>query len=394
MTGVEAVSTGVTVFREPRVKIARRTLSLVIGILVLLLAGIAWICRAYAISATKPGEPGYQTVLSLVTGAVVGRNWFYYITITSVLMVLTLQANTAFTGFPNVCRAIAEDGYLPYSFISRGRRLVYSQGIYILAFLSAVLLIVFRGVTDRLIPLFAVGAFLAFTLSQAGMVAHWKRAGGAHARHSMVINGLGALATAITVLIVIASKFVEGAWITLVTIPGVLLLMRAVRRHYERAARELASPFPLSTGNLHPPLVVVPIEGWNKITQKALRFALSLSSDIVALQIHTADEPHDLENQWNSLVEEPARKAGLPVPKLKILKSPYRRVIHPTVDYIHRLERKHPDREIAVLIPELVEKHWYEYFLHRQRSELLAALLLLEDEPRISIINVPWHLRA
>ena len=394
MTGVEAVSTGSTAFREPRVKIARRTLSFIIGVLALLLAGIAWTCRAYEVSATRPDQSGYQTVLSLITTAVVGRNWFYYLTIVSILMVLVLQANTAFTGFPNVCRAIAQDGYLPYSFTSRGRRLVYSHGIFLLAFLSAALLIAFRGVTDRLIPLFAVGAFLAFTLSQAGMVAHWKRAGGVHARHSMLINGVGAIATAITVVIVIASKFVEGAWITLIAIPGILFLMRAVRRHYDRARHELASPYPLLTAKLHSPIVVVPIEGWNKITQKALRFALTLSSEIIAFQVSTSDEPHDLEKRWGTLVESPARETGLPVPTLKVLRSPYRAVIHPTVNYIHMLEREHPDREIAVVIPQLVEKHWYEYFLHRRRGELLAALLVLEDEPRINIINVPWHLQA
>ena len=394
MTGVEAVSTGITAFRDPRVKIARRTLSFIIGVLVAFLAGIAWICRAYEISATRPGQSGYQTVLSLVTAAVVGRNWFYYITIASILMVLVLQANTAFTGFPNVCRAIAQDGYLPYSFMSRGRRLVYSHGIYVLAFLSAALLIAFRGVTDRLIPLFAVGAFLAFTLSQAGMVAHWKRTGGAHARHSMIINGVGTIATALTVLVVIVSKFVEGAWITLVAIPGILLLMRAVRRHYDRVGRELSSPHPLPTSKLKPPIVAVPIEGWNKVTEKALRFALTLSPDIIALQVSTSDEPHDLETQWATLVEDPTREARLPVPRLQVLRSPYRAVVHPTVEYIHKLEREHPNREIAVVIPQLVERHWYEYFLHRRRGELLAALLLLEDEPRINIINVPWHLRT
>jgi amino acid transporter len=394
MTGVEAVSTGITAFRDPRVKVARRTLSFIIGVLALFLAGIAWICRAYEIAATKPAEAGYQTVLSLMTAAVVGRNWFYYVTIASILMVLVLQANTAFTGFPQVCRAIAQDGYLPYSFASRGRRLVYSHGIYVLAILSAALLAAFRGVTDHLIPLFAVGAFLAFTLSQAGMVAHWKRAGGAHARHSMFINGLGAIATAITVLIVIASKFVEGAWITLVAIPGILLLMRAVHRHYDRVGHELASPYPLPISKLHHPIVVVPVEGWSKVTQKALRFALTLSSDVIAVQVSTSDESQDLEKQWNSLVEIPTRKAGIPAPKFEVLRSPYRAVIHPTVDYIHKLEREHPNREIAVVIPQLVEKHWYEYFLHRQRGQLLAALLMLEDEPRISIINVPWHVKA
>jgi hypothetical protein len=210
----------------------------------------------------------------------------------------------------------------------------------------------------------------------------------------MFINGLGAIATAITVLIVIASKFVEGAWITLAAIPGILLLMRAVHRHYDRVEHELASPYPLPISKLHHPIVVMPVEGWSRVTQKALRFALALSSDIIVVQVSTSDEPQDLEKQWNSLVEDPTRKAGLSVPKLEVLRSPYRAVIHPTVDYIHNLEREHPNREIAVVIPQLVEKHWYEYFLHRQRGQLLAALLMLEDEPRISIINVPWHVKA
>ncbi|PYV61671.1 MAG: hypothetical protein DMG97_42460 [Acidobacteria bacterium] len=130
------------------------------------------------------------------------------------------------------------------------------------------------------------------------------------------------------------------------------------------------------------------------MTEKALRFALTLSPDIIALQVSTSDEPHDLETQWATLVEDPTREARLPVPRLQVLRSPYRAVVHPTVEYIHKLEREHPNREIAVVIPQLVERHWYEYFLHRRRGELLAALLLLEDEPRINIINVPWHLRT
>jgi hypothetical protein len=170
--------------------------------------------------------------------------------------------------------------------------------------------------------------------------------------------------------------------------------MRAVRGHYDRAGKELASPFPLPTENLEPPLVVVPIEGWNKVTQKALRFALTLSSDILAIAVDTSDEPQNLETQWKDLVENPTRRAGLPVPQLKILPSPYRAVVHPTLDFVRKLERENPDRAIAVVIPNLVERHWYEYFLHRQRGELLSALLLLEDEPRINIINVPWHMRA
>jgi amino acid transporter len=182
MTGVEAVSNGVQAFREPRVKSAQTALTIIIAILVLLLAGIAYLSRAYGIGATPPGQPGYQSVLSQLTAAVAGRNTVYFIVIGAILTVLSLSANTSFADFPRLCRAIAEDGYLPNVFTIRGRRLVFTFGVCSLAILAGLLLIAFRGVTDRLIPLFAVGAFTAFTLSQAGMVMHWKRGGGQGAR--------------------------------------------------------------------------------------------------------------------------------------------------------------------------------------------------------------------
>ena len=195
MTGVEAVSNGVRAFREPTVRNAQRTLTVIIGLLAVLLAGIAYLVRAYGIQATDPGKPGYQSVISMLVAAVMGRGVFYYFTIGSVLVILSLSANTAFADFPRLCKAVAQDGFLPHSFGYRGRRLVYSQGIYVLAVLSAILLILFRGVTDRLIPLYAIGAFLAFTLSQAGMVGHWRRKPGRGSRRSMLVNGLGGVAT-------------------------------------------------------------------------------------------------------------------------------------------------------------------------------------------------------
>src|SRR6266705_3487208 len=231
MTGVEAVSNGVTAFREPVVQTARRTLTTVIALLAIMLLGIAYLCRAYQIGAVEPG-PGYQSVLSQLTAAVVGRNVFYLITIGSVLLVLSFSANTAFADFPRLCRLIAQDGYLPVPLAERGRRLVYTWGITTLALLCAALLILFGGVTDRLIPLFAVGAFLAFTLSQAGMVAHWRRKGGS--RLAIFLNALGAVATAGTVIIVTVTKFLAGAWITTLLIPLIMIMMFSLRRQYER----------------------------------------------------------------------------------------------------------------------------------------------------------------
>ena len=213
MTGVEAVSNGVQAFREPVVPAARRTLTAIIAILIVLLLGIAYLARVYHIGATEPGTPHYQSVLSQLIGAVAGRGIFYWVSIVSILLVLCLSANTSFADFPRLCHAVASDGYLPYSFTDRGRRLVYSEGIWLLAILSGILLAVFDGITDRLIPLFAVGAFLAFTLSQSGMVGHWWKRRERGARASMAVNALGAVATALTVVVVAVVKFVAGAWI-------------------------------------------------------------------------------------------------------------------------------------------------------------------------------------
>ena len=392
MTGVEAVSNGVRAFRDPKVQRAQRTLTVIVGLLIALLAGIAYLVRAYRIAATDPGQPGYQSVLSLLLAAVAGKGVFYYITMGSVLAVLALSADTAFADFPRLCRAVSQNSYLPHGFGSRGRRLVYSQGIYVLAILAGALLILFRGVTDRLIPLFAVGAFLAFTLSQAGMVGHWRRVKGRGAVRSMLVNGLGAVATAITVVVVLVAKFSEGAWVTALLIPGLLALMMSVRRHYDQVAQETQSLAPLETGDLRPPLVVVPIQSWGKLAQKALRFAMTISPEIRAVHVAGEEETNELQEEWSRLVEAPAQRAGLPPPKLDILASPYRFILTPIVDYVLEVERANPQRRIAVLIPELVEHHWYHHLLHNKRAEVLKAMLLLRGNQQIAVINVPWDL--
>jgi amino acid transporter len=392
MTGVEAVSNGVTAFREPRAKCAQATLTIIIAILAVMLAGIAYLCRSYQIGATVPGQPGYQSVLSQLVAAVTGRGWFYYVTIASILVVLSLQANTAFADFPRLCRAVAQDGYLPRAFAARGRRLVYSHGIYALTVLSAALLIVFGGITDRLIPLFAVGAFTAFTLSQAGMVFHWKRMGGRFARHSIIVNGLGAVATGITTAVVIVSKFGEGAWLTVLVIPAIVKMMHAIHAQYDRINAEVACAPELLTNNLKPPIAVVPFESLNKVTQKTLRFALTLSPEVTAVHVAADEEDQPIREQWASCIEQPAREHGFAEPKLVVLSSPYRFVITPILNYILDLERKNPDRQIAVLVPNLVERRWTERFLHNHHEEVLTALLLFKGDQRIIIVNVPWYL--
>jgi amino acid transporter len=393
MTGVEAVSNGVQAFREPVVPAARRTLTIIIVILMVLLLGIAYLGHAYHIGATEPGTSQYQSVLSQLIGAVAGRGIIYWISIASILLVLCLSANTSFADFPRLCRAVAEDGYLPRSFTNQGRRLVYSEGILLLAIVSGVLLLVFDGVTDRLIPLFAVGAFLAFTLSQSGMVAHWWKSQKRRARASMAVNGLGATATAVTVVVVAVVKFMAGAWMVVLLVPSLVVLMLAVHRHYRRIEREIAAPGKLKLDDLQEPIVIVPIIEWNSIAENALRFAMTLSREIEVLHIESEDRSNSLKRIWPSRVEEPARVAQQTVPRLTVLESPFRFVVQPIIDHVLEVERKNPDRTVAVLLPELVERQWYQYFLHNQRARVLAARLLTQGTHRIVIVNVPWYLR-
>jgi amino acid transporter len=390
LTGVEAVSNGVQAFRKPVVPAARATLTAIIAMLILLLGGIAVLVKYYGIMATDPGQAGYQSVLSLLTAAVLGKGIFYDLTMFSVLLVLCLSANTSFADFPRLCRVVARDDYLPHSLTIRGRRLVYSQGISTLAILAGLLLILFGGVTDRLIPLFAVGAFLAFTLSQAGMVGHWLRtASWAEAWHSILVNGLGALATGITVLMVVVAKFAEGAWVVVLLLPATLVFMGRVRRHYEQVAQETALTGGLITDarELAPPIVIVPVERWNAATEKALRFAMTLSPDVQA--VHVTCEADENRPSW--LAELPPETR---MPELVTLASPFRLVIHPIVDYVLKVEKENAGRTIAVVIATMVERHWYHYFLHNQRADILTALLLLGGDERINIVNVPWYLKA
>jgi amino acid transporter len=394
MTGVEAVSNGVMAFREPSDKYARMTLTIVIAILILMLGGIAFLVRAYGIGATPPGQKGYESVLSQLIGAIAGRGVFYWVSIGSILLVLALSANTAFADFPRLSRAIAWNGFLPHGMILRGRRLVFAQGVYMLAGLAGGLLILFGGVTDRLIPLYAVGAFLAFTLSQAGMVMHWKRVGGSNAGRSMFVNGLGAIATGITVVVVMVAKFTEGAWITVLLIPAMMLTMRGIKRHYDRVEEETRSDLPVYVKDLRAPMVVIPIERWSVIAQKALRFAWRLSPEIRLLHVDSGEDGEEMRKRWREQVEKPAWEAGLPVPELVTLQSPFRFVVRPVLDYVLALEQANPDRQIAVLIPELVESRCYYNILHNNRSTALKALLLFKGDQRVIVINIPWYLKG
>jgi len=390
MTGVEAVSNGVMAFREPTRKNAKITLTIIISLLAILLGGIALLCRAYRIAATDPGGTGYESVLSVLTRAVMGHGWFYSLTIASVLLVLALSANTAFADFPRLTRAIALDNYMPHVFLIRGRRLLYSWGIYVLVALTALLLIRFGGVTDRLIPLFAIGAFLAFTLSQAGMVMHWKRQGNAPGR--MFVNGIGALATGITTVVVLVAKFADGAWITVLLVAVMMVFMRAVNRHYVRVNREIDLDRPIVPAEVSEPIVVVPIDRWSRISEKALSFALSMSCDIRCVHVQTVDGPDPFCDAWDKDIVTPLKAAGRCIPKLITVRSPFRYIVYPIVDYVLSVECETATCKVCVLIPELVVHRWWEGMLHNRRSDLLKVMLLMRGNRRIVVINIPWYL--
>jgi amino acid transporter len=393
LTGVEAVSNGVRAFREPGVKNAQRTLTVIIFVLAVLLAGISYLVKVYGITATDPGKPGYQSILSMLSAAIFGRGTFYYVTIGSILLVLSLSANTAFADFPRLCRAIAQNNYLPHIFVFRGRRLVYTYGILVLAVLTGALLIVFGGITDRLIPLYAVGAFLAFTLSQWGMVVHWKKKRGPHWLKSAMVNGLGGTVTGITVLVVLVAKFVEGAWITMLFIPLLIFFFAAVRRHYHSVTVSTYCTAPVvPSEHLTSPIVVVPVDRWSQITKQGLEFASRISSEVVAIHVDPEEHSELLREDWERYVVAPYRASGDAPPQLVTLPSPYRFVILPLVQYILELSEKHANRSIVVVIPELVEDRWYEYFLHNQRGRLLQWMLLVKGNERIFTLSAPYYI--
>jgi amino acid transporter len=390
MTGVEAVSNGVMAFRDDARHNAKITLTIIIFLLSVLLGGIALLSRAYKIVATDPVGPHYESVLSMLTRAVMGQGWFYYLTIGSVLIVLALSANTAFADFPRLTRAIAFDNYLPHVFLLRGRRLLYSWGIYVLVVLTAVLLIAFRGITDLLIPLYAIGAFMAFTLSQAGMVVHWYRIGGNHVR--MTVNGIGAFATGLTTIVVLVAKFAEGAWITALLIVVMIILMRAVKVHYNRVAQEIALDRPISPAELAEPIVVMPVDQWSRLTEKALSFALGMSKDIRCVHVQSTEDPDEICKQWEPMIAAPLRAANKCVPQLIVLHSPFRYILQPVIDFILKVERETTHSKICVLVPELVVRHWWENLMHNRRANLLKVILLLRGNRRIVVINIPWYL--
>lgn len=405
MTGVEAVSNGVGAFKEPTVRYGHRTLTGIVLILGVLLACIAYLAHAYGIGAMNQEEAGYRSVLSQLASAAVGNGVLYYVGIGSLLCVLCLSANTSFVDFPRLCRLVAADGFLPKPFAIAGHRLVFSIGIVYLAVAAGLLLVLFGGITEHLIPLFAVGAFLTFTLSQAGMVVHWRRelakgedaTGRRRTRIHLATNALGATATGVALVVIVLAKFREGAWITVLVIPAVIVLLRSIRRYYLSLERKVHDPTPLSLRGLSPPIVLVAIEEWNQLADRAITLALSLSPQVIGIHLAELAGPDEgynrkLQERWDRNVAAPARESGLPPPELAILRAQYRTIHEPVLQLARDLELRYPNRSIAVLVPELVKERWYQRLLHTHRAAHLRRQLLQHGGTRLTVINVPWYL--
>ncbi|MCJ7512027.1 MAG: APC family permease [Anaerolineales bacterium] len=385
LTGIEAISNGITVFHPPVSRNASRTLAIMAVLMVTLFLGSIALTHYLAVVPQQP-----ETILSALARRVLGDSFAYYLVQGATLLILAVAANTSFAGFPRVASVLARDRYLPGQFANLGDRLVYSNGMIVLAALTALLIIVFGGDSHALIPLFAVGVFLAFTLSQAGMVVHWIKARSAGWRVKSLVNGLGATVTAATFLIVAFSKFREGAWIVLVLIPGLAMLFQAVRMHYREVAHELTMHgLPPDLRPAPKPRLVIPISGVHRGIVEAVRFAQAISGDVTAVyvEIHPG-EGERVRQQWMD---------WWPDIKLEIIPSPYRSLVGPLLGYLDRVDEQHNDgQQATVLLPEFVPAHWWQALLHNQTAWMLKTAMLYRRRRhgyQRAIIDVPYHLK-
>ncbi len=384
LTGIEAISNGVPAFRPPQSKnagIALLVMALLMGTLFL---GSIGLTQYFGVVAGPE-----ETILSALARRVLGQNAAYLLVQVGTLLVLAVAANTSFADFPRVASILARDGYLPRQLSQLGDRLVFSNGIVLLAGLTGLLIVAFGGDTHALIPLFAVGVFLAFTLSQAGMVVHWLRQRGMGWFLKALFNGLGALTTAGTFFIVGASKFLEGAWIVALLIPLLVLGFLSISRHYRQVARSLTlRGLPPSLRPLPGPRIVLPVAGVHRGVIEALRFARGISRDITAVYVEV--EPGSAEK-----VRREWEEWGMGVP-LVVVPSPYRSVVGPLLDYLEQTDREHNDGQLAtLLLPEFIPGRWWHFLFHNQTAMLIRLALLYRRHRRgrgRAIIDVPFYL--
>ena len=378
LTGVEAISNGVPAFKPPESRNASITMGWMAGILGGLFLGITVL--AWALRVTPVAD---ETVVSQIARALFGTGLFYYLVQASTMLILVLAANTSFADFPRLSSLLSRDRYAPRQFGTLGDRLVFSNGILVLGGFAALLLVVFRGETHALIPLYAVGVFLSFTLSQAGMIRHWLTAGGPGWRWRLAVNGTGAVVTGAVTLVIGATKFTHGAWMVVLLIPVLVMAFKAVHRHYEAVAEELSLDH-LVGGDQVTTTVLVLVGDLHLGVVRALRFAQSLAPNPKAVYVETDPaRTLRLEERWT--------KGGCGVP-LVVLGSPYRSVLRPLFEYIERIQRQSPRGMIAIVIPEFVPRHWWQQVLHNQTALLVKGALLFRRG--IVVVDVPFHLQS
>jgi amino acid transporter len=385
LTGIEAISNGVPAFNPPQVRNAGRTLIVMAMLMGALSLGSIGLTQFLGVIA---GEQ--ETILSALARQLLDSNPFYFLIQFATLGILTVAANTSFAGFPRLAAIMARDGYLPRQFSNPGDRMAFSNGIAALSAATAGLIVIFGGETHALIPLFAIGAFLAFTLSQAGMVIHWRRERGRGWAWKAALNGLGALVTGATMVIVGFSKFAEGAWITVLLIPLLVLAFQRVSAHYREVREELSlRGLPPSLKPVAPSRVVIPVSGVHRGVFGAVAFAQSISKNITAVYVETDDGAGaKVKAEWEKWWPE--------IP-LEVVPSPYRSTIEPLMEFLEKTDREHNDGELAtVVLPEFIPNHWWASLLHNQTAWLLKAALIYGQRHRNLervVINVPFHLR-
>jgi amino acid transporter len=378
MTGVEAISNAVPGFRPPETKHASQTLITMALLAVTLIVGLGVMTSMYHVVPAA-----HETVLSqLARGIFSGRGLLYYIVQGATMLILVLAANTAYAGFPRLASIVARDRFLPRQFMNQGDRLAFSNGILVLTFFAAVLLIIFHADTHRLIPLYMIGVFLSFTLSQTGMVLRWRRLRTSGWRSSAFVNGLGAIVTAGVLLVVTITKTPEGAWIILMLIPALVVIFIETRHHYDHVASQLTlrgwEPDPKRKNT-----VLIPIGGLHRAVVQALRYARTLSTDVRAVYVSTnAEATETVRRDWELWGQ------GVP---LVVLDSPYRSLMEPLLDYIRHIDAETPDDYVTVILPEFVPARWWQQLLHNQNALLIKAALLFR--PNTIVTSVPFHLR-
>jgi amino acid transporter len=385
LTGIEAISNGVPTFKPPEARNAGKTLIVMAVLMGLLFVGSIGLTQYLGVVA-RPGE----TILSAFARRVLGHNFFYYLIQVSTTLILAVAANTSFAGFPRLAAIMAREGFLPRPLSNPGDRLVFTNGILMLAGGTAALILIFGGDTHALIPLFAVGVFLAFTLSQTGMVVHWWRLRGRGWSAKAIANGIGALATCATLIIVCVSKFTQGAWIIVIFIPILVTIFLRIHRHFREVSAQLAmGVHPPSLHPGPPPRVVVPISGVHRGIVGAINFARSISPDVTAFYI-------ELEPGAAERVKADWRHWFPDVP-LVIRPSPYRSIITPLIDFLDETDSEHNDGQQAVLVmPEFIPAHWWQALLHNQASLMIKATMLYHRRRKgfqRVMIDVPYHLK-